>query len=584
MRYRIAAPSLLIACWALVSCQGDSIPLTGSPAPPPEPATPVASALSIVSGDKQSGFPATVLPASLVVKAVGSGGDAIAGAVVLFDVNGAATVSPNRAVTGADGTVSTTVTLGSAGGAVKVNARVEGSAATTSFALVARAPEPDSTLAPTAYNPDWSTASHGNGVSPNYAVVFPQDAVNTVEISLTSAQWDTTRAAMRRVHGFDFGGRPSGTGNVFASEEPPYVAASLRFNGKQWKKVGFRLKGHSTLVSAWGQGNWKLPFRLNFDKFEDTYPATKNQRFFGFDEISFSSGRGDPSLLREKVAADVFRMAGIPAARTAFYRVFIDYGDGPRYCGVYTGVEVIDDTMVEDQFGENDGNLYKPESRFLSFIAPQLEKKNNPESGFEDVQLFIRALNDPLRNVAPAMWRSTLESAFDVQHFLKYLAVNNAIVNWDSYGAIAHNHYLYHHSRRRLVWIPWDHNESLLGSPGISATPGAPSPGPVRLGLSLSMNEVSQSWPLIRFLMNDSVYAGQYHEYLRRFNAEVLSQPSLMAMLDRYGALVTPYAVGAQGEQPDATYLPSAAEYSAALPSLKQHIRDRIALVGSYVP
>ncbi|MES2340275.1 MAG: CotH kinase family protein, partial [Pseudomonadota bacterium] len=45
----------------------------------------------------------------------------------------------------------------------------------------------------------------------------------------------------------------------------------------------------------------------------------------------------------------ILRMAGVPAAQTAFYRVFIDFGAGLKYCGVYTMVEVIDDTMVKDQ-------------------------------------------------------------------------------------------------------------------------------------------------------------------------------------------------------------------------------------------
>jgi hypothetical protein len=70
-----------------------------------------------------------------------------------------------------------------------------------------------------------------------------------------------------------------------------------------------------------------------------------------------SSGFSDNSLIHEKLASGIFRMAGVPAARTAFYRVYIDFGQGLKYCGLYTMVEVIDDTMIEDQFGAATGNI-----------------------------------------------------------------------------------------------------------------------------------------------------------------------------------------------------------------------------------
>jgi spore coat protein CotH len=148
-----------------------------------------------------------------------------------------------------------------------------------------------------------------------------------------------------------------GGGGGFPAADPDYVAVSLKFNGKQWTNVGFRLKGNSSLTSSWRQGIYKLPFRLNFDWFEDQIPVVKNQRFYGFDELSMSSGFSDNSLIHEKLASDIFRMAGVPAARTAFYRVYIDFGQGLKYCGLYTMVEVIDDTMIEDQFGAATGNI-----------------------------------------------------------------------------------------------------------------------------------------------------------------------------------------------------------------------------------
>jgi spore coat protein CotH len=451
----------------------------------------------------------------------------------------------------------------------------------TSAVATAELPDGDFTSAPTIYNPDWTEASHGK-VSPNYAVAFPQDAVNTIEISITAAQWVAVRTNMKALWSFDFGSRGTKLGG-FPTEDPEYVAVPVRYNGKMWKKVGWRLKGNSTLQSAWSSGNYKLPFRLKLNEFEDSIPAIKGQRFYGFRELSFSPGRSDNSLIREKVTADIFRLAGIPAARTAMYRVFMDVGAGMRYVGVYTAVEVIDDTMVKDQFGEDKGNIYKPESRFQSFVESQFEKKNNKTSSYADVQAVIAALNSPLRTSSGAQWRANLEATFNADHFIKWLAVDNAIVNWDSYGTMAHNYYLYNHPVKKLTWIPWDHNEAMIGSPSLMGTLGGMS-GQGTRGLSLSMNEVGSQWPLIRYLIDDSVYSAAYKAHLKAFNANVFTQAAMDALFTKYHTLITPYAVGPNGEQPGATYLPSAAAFTDALQELKAHVAARRALVSQFVP
>ena len=448
-------------------------------------------------------------------------------------------------------------------------------------------------------NRDWSDATHGQMAAPNYAVVFPQAAVNTLEIQMTAAQWTAIRANMRSIFGYDFGaggtpGLPPGGGAgglpaEISRPEPDYVDVTLTFNGKKWTRVGFRLKGNSSLTGAWRAGNSKLPFRLHFDRFEDQYPEVANQRFHGFRELSMSPGYNDQSLIREKLATDLFRAAGIPSAQTAFYRVFIDFGSGRRYVGVYTMVEVIDDTMVERQFGDASGNIYKPVANLRTFQAPLFEKKNNTTlADYRDIQALITALNDPLRTTDPATWRARLEATIDMPHVIRWLAVNTAMVNWDTYGAIAHNYYLYNHPTRRLVWIPWDLNEALNGAPGVTGTPGgmgAPGPGANR-GLSLSMNEVTATaWPLIRYIADDPVYLARYRAALREFVTTVFTPEAMGPMIDRYSALVAPHAVGPNGEQPGATFLANAgAGFNAAPAALKAHVQARRNLVLGWVP
>ena len=452
-------------------------------------------------------------------------------------------------------------------------------------------PDPDdvTTVDPQSYNADWTDLSHGN-VTPDYTTAFPQSSVNQIEISIGTDKWNAIRTNMKALYGYDFGAK-AGAGGGFPNSESEYVDVTLKFNNKTWKNVGFRLKGNSSLSQAWGQGIYKLPFRLNFDKFEDTYPGIKNQHFYGFEELTFSPGIKDQSLIREKVAADIFRLAGVPAAQTAFYRVYIDFGAGLKYCGVYAGIEIPEDNMVKSQFGEEKGNVYKPESKLASFVQSEFEKKNNEETpDYSDVQAFITALNSSLRTSNPAQWRSNLEQTFNVDHYLKYLAVNNAIVNWDVYGSMAHNYYLYNHTGKKLTWIPWDHNEALTGSPGISgstSTGGGGGPGMGGGGqnaLSLSMNEVSSSWPLLRYVADDATYMEKYKSYLKSFKDNVFTESAMNALFDKYHNLISPYVIGANGEQASYTHLTNSASFTSALASLKAHVSTRRALISTYVP
>lgn len=419
-------------------------------------------------------------------------------------------------------------------------------------------------LDPADYNPDWTTATHG--LTPaNYAVVFPQDSVNRIDIIMTAAEWAAIRQNMTSLWGFDFGAKRT-TFAPFPASEPDYVDVTVRFNGKVWKHVGFRLKGNATLQFSWNQGIYKLPFRLKFDEFDGRYPETWNQRLYGFRDLSMANNAYDESLMREKGGDDVFRLAGVAAARAAYYRVYIDFGQGLAYNGVYTMVEVIEDTMLPDQFGEKGGNLYKPNSTLQTFVASEFPRQNNLTStNYSDIQALITALNNnSLRTGNPAQWRASLEAVFNVDHFLKYLAVNTAVGSPDAYGINAHNFYLYNHSSKKLTWIPWDQN------------------GAFYEGLSLGMTEVDSSSPLIRYLIDDPVYYERYRTHLRTFDNTVFTQVMMDGLFDKYHNMIAPYVIGPNGEQPGNTFT-SSTEFTDALPAFKAYVASRRALLEEFL-
>lgn len=430
---------------------------------------------------------------------------------------------------------------------------------------------------------DWSAETHGNDTDPNFEEVFDDNAVKRVDIVITEARWQSMLDDMTQLYGTfgassgGPGGGPGGApGDTFAEEEDPiFVPAEVFYNGKEWYRVGVRFKGNSSLQSTWQAGNMKLSFKLDFDEFEDDYPQIDNQRFYGFKKLSLKNNFNDRSMLREKVAGDIFRTAGLVSSHTAFYTVYIDHGDGPTYFGLYTLVEEVDDTVIDTQFADNDGNLYKPDGDGASFAEGTftedvfVKKTNEDEADWSDIQRLFTALHDETRTTDAATWRMNLETVLDTDVFLHYLAVNTVIQNWDTYGRMTHNYYLYNNlDTGKLNWIPWDNNEALEeGNMG-----GSPA---------LDFSDVTDTqWPLIGYLYQDPVYKAQYDAYVQDVVDNAFDVSTVQATYSAYASLVASYATS---ELPGYTFLNSSSDFQAAVSELNTHVSQRATAAADYL-
>lgn len=421
---------------------------------------------------------------------------------------------------------------------------------------------------------DWTESTHYILSSPNYDMVFDQEKVNRIDIVLSADEYEAMQDNLEDILGSSSGFTQPGGDQTFSDETPIYMPADFYFNGTQWYDVGVRYKGNSSLSSAYSSGIGKLPLRLKFDYFEDELPAITNQRFYGFQDLSLSSNYDDESFMREKAGSDIFREFGVPAARSAYYEIYLDYGSGPEYLGLYTLMEVVFDTMLDDVFGSSTGNCYKPEddgAQFSSygFSLSDFEKKTNESEGdYSDIQAMYDALHASTRTTDVETWKTNLESVFYVDGFLKYLASNNIIQNWDTYGNMSHNYFLYHDPADDLLkWIVWDNNEAFQ-SAGRS--------GP----LSLEMSEVGSSWPLISYIVDVPEYRAIYDAYIQEF-IEGAFLPSKMD--DQYSAYDALISESATSEESGYTFLYSSSSYYSAVSTIKSHCSSRTSTANSYL-
>ena len=423
---------------------------------------------------------------------------------------------------------------------------------------------------------DWTEATHSKAVDPNFDEVFEDEAVKRIDIVITEDRWQSMLTDMTDLYGtFGTGSGGPGGGLVDTDEDPIFVPAEVFYNGIEWYRVGVRFKGNSSLQTSWQSGILKLAFKLDFDEFEDDYPQIDNQRFYGFKKLHLKNNYDDKSMLREKVAGDVFRNAGLAGSHTAFYTVYVDHGDGPQYFGLYTMVEDVEDTVLDSNFSDDDGNLYKPDGDAASFAAgtydeDEFVKKNNEdEADFTDVASLLSVLNDDSRTTDAETWRTNLDAVFDTDVFLKYLAANTVIQNWDTYGRMTHNYYLYNDSESgKLVWIPWDNNEALqLGKMGGS------------LPLDFSGLNASE-WPLIGYLYQDAVYKAQYDSYVQEIADNAFSVSNIQSQYSTYSSLIEPYATS---EIDGYTFLNNSSDFQIAVNELNSHVVSRSTAVSNYL-
>lgn len=218
------------------------------------------------------------------------------------------------------------------------------------------------------------------------------------------------------------------------------------------ENVGFRLRGNTSRVSQ------KKSFKLSFNGF------VPGRKFYGLEKLNLNGEHNDPCIMRAKLAWDLFRDFGCVAARSGHVAFYINN----VYYGLYINVEHIDEQFVKSRFGNNNGNLYKclypadlvyigsnPNDYKLTTDGRRVYdlKTNNMEDNYTDLAYFIGILNQtPLASLP-----EQLEPVFNVNGFLKVLAVDVLTANWDGYAYNKNNFYLYHNTlSNQFEYIPYD--------------------------------------------------------------------------------------------------------------------------------
>jgi hypothetical protein len=250
------------------------------------------------------------------------------------------------------------------------------------------------------------------------------------------------------------------------------VPARLTVDGKTYSDVGVHFRGASSYMMVGTGRKRSLNLSLDF--------VYKDQSLLGYRTINLLNSHEDPTFLRTVLYYDIAREY-IPAPKANFVRLVIN---GESW-GVYVNVQQFNKDFVKEWFGTTKGARWKvPGSPAgggnLAYLGEdvaqykriyEIKTKDEPKSWADLIQL-CKVLNQTPADKLEA----ALAPLFDVDGALKFLALENALINNDGYWVRSSDYDLCQDQQGRFHIIPYDANEtfSLPGGPGFSGGPGGP--------------------------------------------------------------------------------------------------------------
>ncbi|MHC1765067.1 MAG: CotH kinase family protein [Verrucomicrobiia bacterium] len=276
--------------------------------------------------------------------------------------------------------------------------------------------------------------------------------------------------------------------------------------GQTLTNVAIRYKGNSSFSMS--RDSLKRPFKVDFDR------GFKGRRFLGVEELSLNNNFNDSTQLKEALAYQVCREAGLPAPRTAFSRIYLTISGRVtnELLGLYTLAETVEGDFLKRHFGTKKGLLLKPERLpSLEYLGEDWNAYTNrydPKTDAKPVETerFI-ALTRLIASADDATLRRELPERMDMDSLLRYLAVNALLANYDSFVGNGHNYYLFQSAEGgKAVFIPWDLNEAFGGHPPL---------GPrLRQAEFSVLRPLAQKNRLIERVLADPTWAAEYRRTL----------------------------------------------------------------------
>ena len=360
-------------------------------------------------------------------------------------------------------------------------------------------------------------------------------------------------------------------------------SVSVAIDGETLHDVSFATKGNSSLYMVEGEGSSRYSFKINFGKNQ------KGQTFFGLNKLSLSNGFDDPTYMKDYFCYGLFRKMGVNAPLCSFGWVTVNGEDR----GLYLLTEDMSESFLSRVY-DGEGVLYKPEAEGYALNTEMVESGNLIPSDLNVKGADLKYTDDALESYSDIFDNnetkakdddktaliaalkglsegSGLDSYLDTDEIIRYFAVHNFVLNYDSItGPMLHNYYLYEHAGKLSV-LPWDYNGAFGKFLPVLGHPYSEDPTSlVNMGIdSPLLLTTEEAVPIWKWIMENESYRSQYHDVLDQLIREFFESGAYAEEIDSVYELILPYV------QTDPTAFFTPEQFTAACGTLKRFLRCR---------
>lgn len=331
---------------------------------------------------------------------------------------------------------------------------------------------------------------------PVYDEVFDDAVPHEFIIEISQAEWEgITQDMLDYAARFPVTPLYSGDGREYRTDK--YRKADFiyrRADGTEVKlgQVGIRTRGNESRRLPYQNGQfYKSHFKVKFDETFDmaasdpNFATLRKRRFAGLKSLNFKWSRyntwdsyANKSKINELFSYKLLAGADVAAPRMSMGVLKFRIAGNEVNYGVYGIVEQVDKPFLARHFGNNDGDLYK--CLYLD-AGPTLTESSieGQHVGVKNVDANYRPIYDlqtnedtsdhaalrdfvhKLGTLSDQALVDYLDAHFDVDSFIRYLAMGIYISNLDDYRFLANNYYLYFNPAGKITFIPYDFDISL---------------------------------------------------------------------------------------------------------------------------
>ena len=135
-------------------------------------------------------------------------------------------------------------------------------------------------------------------------------------------------------------------------ESEEYTVCNVVIDGEAVRNVGIRGKGNTSLSSVKSMNSNRYSFKIEFDQYDST------KTYHGLDKLCLNNVIQDNTYMKDYIAYTLMYNFGVDAPLCSFVYITVNGEDW----GLYLAVEAVEDTFLQRNYGNDYGELYKPDS------------------------------------------------------------------------------------------------------------------------------------------------------------------------------------------------------------------------------